>query len=245
MVGSDDDWGNVEWIGRPQDDPALHRALAEGRARFRAENPPFDCWIDGVTKIELFQRGTVRARVSRSRAEIAFLNDDGAVQSSIIYLRSENPYEVAEQHLGIAPVTEVRDESNEAEQPISSLPREREERDVAAFAARYGYREDEIFCYLRSAVGALRSGERGGAAPHDLSPLLAAITSAALYEYEAALAQVRDAAVALDKPEICLFMGPPALRDCRRAIVAIERHLAIQNRLSAVRWKPEGGKGGG
>lgn len=238
MAGNDDDWGDVEWIGRPQDDPALRRALAEGRARFRAENPPFNCWIDGVTTMELFLRGALRARVSRSRSEIAFLSSDGGVQASIIYLRSENPYEVAEQHLGIAPVTEVRDESDEAEQPLSSLPREREERDVAAFTARYGYREDEIFCYLRAAVGALRLGERGGAAPHDLAPLLAAITSAALDEYEAALAQVRAAVVALDTPTICLFMGPPALRDCRRAIVAIERHLAIQNRLSAVRWKP-------
>lgn len=243
MGETDDDAG--EWTGRPHDDPALLRLLNTERARFRAERPPFDCWIDCVSIIELYQRGVLRARVTRGRAEIAFLNSDGGPESSIIYLRSENPYDVAERHLGIAPVAEIRDESNEAEDPISSLPRDWEARDAEDFRRRYSDREDEIFHYLRQAVRILDLGEKVEPAEPDLAALLAAITSAARNGYEDALVQVRAALAALEGRAPGRSDDLNGRRECRRAILAIERHLAIQNRPAAGHWKPKGGKSGG
>lgn len=231
-----------EWKGRPQDDPAL---LNAERARFRAERPPFDCWIDLVSAIELYQRGVLRAKVTRDRAEIAFLNTAGGVESSIIYLRSENPYDVAEQHLGIAPVAEIRDESNEAEQPISSQPREWEARDAEEFRRRYSDREDEIFHYLRSAVRILSLGGKDNRDEPDVAALLSAIGSAALNAYENALVQVRTAVAALEGRAPGRFVHLGGRRECRRAILAIERHIAIQKRPAAGNWKPKGGKSGG
>lgn len=242
MVETDDDAG--EWTGRPHDDPALLRLLNTERARFRAERPPFDCWIDGVSTIELYQRGVLRARVMRGRAEISFLNDDGGAESSIIYLRSESAYDVAEQHLGIAPVAEIRDESNEAEEPISSLPRDWEARDAEDFRRRYSDREDEIFHYLRLAVRILNLGGKKETAELDLAALLAAITSAARNEYDDALVQVRSALAALEGRAPGRADDLNGRRECRRAILAIERHLGIQNRPAAGHWKPKG-KGGG
>lgn len=244
MPDFDEDHPDVEWWGRPQDDPKLHAALEKGRAAFRREHPPVDCWIDGVQTIELYQGGIVRARVERGRSQITYFDDKGDAVAAAIYLCSENPYDVAEAHLGIGRVGEIRDESNEAEEPISSYPREHEERHAAEFSSRYVDREDEIFLYLRSAVSALRMEAKGGGNMPDVKPLLDAITAAVMDEYDAALTHVRAAAEALETREMSMLLGRPALADCRRAILAIERHIAIQNRLPGWRRGTDRKSGG-
>lgn len=244
MPDDDEDVPDVAWWGRPQDDPKLHAMLEKARAEFCAAHPPVNCWIDRVQTIDLYQDGMIRAQVERGRSMITCFDEQGSGVSTVIYLCSENPYDVAEAHLGISRVTEIRDESNEAEEPISSWPRDSEDRQAASFRERYGDREDEIFLYLRSAVGALRmEGKSGGNMP-DVKPLLDAITAAVLDDYDAALMHARAAAGILEALEMSMFFGRPALADGRRAVVAIERHIAIQ-RGRPLRRSSTDGKGGG
>jgi len=244
MPDFDDDFPDAEWTGRPQDDPKLLAMLAAGRAEFRRKHPPVNCWIDSVETIELYLGGVMRAKVERGRSVIAYFDDQGHAVSTAIYLRSENPYDVVEAHLGIDRVEEIRDESNDAEEPISSYLREREEREAAAFSSRY-YREDEIFLYLRSAVGALKDeADVGGLHRLVVHPLLEAITAAVLDQYEVALTQVQGAADELERREPAMMFSRPALAGCRRAIVAVERHIAIQGQRP-VRRSETGGKSGG
>lgn len=233
-----DDRDDIAWTGRPQDEPKLVAALREGRRVYRLAHPPTDCWIDCVQTIELYQGGRLRARVDRNRALISYMDEAGEVVSTAIYLGSENPYDVAETHLGIDRVTEIHDESAEAEERLSSYPRDREEQDTQYFVRRYGDPEDEIFHYLRSAVSVMRFEMKSGHVHYDLSPLLSAITSAALSKFEAALAQVKTAIRSLEERETDLTFALRELSECRRAMVALERYIAIQNRPPAARWNP-------
>lgn len=155
MSGSADHKDEGTWWGRPQDDPALRSALDKRLSDFRRAHPPVNCWIDKVQTIELFLDGVRRVLVDRGRALIMFYGGDGEAVSSVVYLRSENPYDVAEAHLGIESVAEVRDESNEADEIVSVAPRGREEREAKDFRARHSPHA-ELFHYLRSAVRLLR-----------------------------------------------------------------------------------------
>lgn len=232
------------WTGRPQDDPALQTAIAKRIAEFRRDHPPVTCWIDKVGTIELYLDGTRRALVERRRALIMFYDGVGAPTSSRVYLRSENPYHVAEAHLGIGPISEVRDESADAEDILSAAPRVEEERDAFAFRSRYDG-DDEIFQYLRSAVKLLRLFEpdREGARSPCIELLLQAISAEVQDQHEQALSFVQQAAAALESRDGGAMTWEPALPACWRAIVAIERHIAAQIRRP-VRYTLEG-KGGG
>lgn len=238
-----DDADDAEWTGRPQDDPRLHAMAAKARAEFRQKHPPVNCWIDQVQTIELYLDGVRRAQVERDRAMITYFDDQGDQASTAIYLHSENPYDVVEDHLGTGRIVEVRDESLEALETFSSYPRECEERSVGEFS-RGRFRDDEIFEYLRRAAGALKHEATGDLHQLALTPILEAITASVLDQYESALIHVQAAASALEKRERSLLFGRPVLANCRRAIVGIERHIAIQNR-KPVRWKEPSGKSGG
>lgn len=48
--------------------------------------------------------------------------------------------------------------------------------------------------------------------------------------YDAALMHAQAEAGALEKHEMSMIVGRPALADCRRAVVAIKHHSAIQKR---------------
>jgi hypothetical protein len=141
MPDHDEDFPDAEWWGRPQDDPKLIAVQDKARAEFRRKHPPVNCWIDGVQTIELYLAGVRRAQVERDRSLITYFDDQGDAVLTAVYLCSENPYDVAEAYLGIERVQEIRDESNEAEEPISSIPRDHEERQAAEFRNRY-HRED-------------------------------------------------------------------------------------------------------
>ena len=167
--------GYRAWSGRPQDAPALLAAREEALAAFRADHPPIDCWIDSVAKVDLYLAGTRRATVDRGRAQITVFEREGNAAGITVYLRSENPYDVAEARLGISRVTEVRDESIDAMDIFSSLPRDREDAEAAAFRCAHDP-EDEIFRYMRSAAGTLaQDADRAGLREAVLDPLLDAI----------------------------------------------------------------------
>ncbi len=238
---TDDD--NMPWTGRPQDDPILHAALERRLADFRREHPPVNCWIDKVRTIELVLNGVRRALVDRDRALILFYDGQGAPASSVVYLRSENPYDVAEAHLGVERVAEVRDESIDADEILSDAPRAQEERETLSFKSRH-YRDVDIFHYLRSAVKLLQheSGGTGGSAPI-IEMLLQAIGAEVQDRHPQALAFVQNAAAALEGRDGALMFGEPALADCRRAIVALERLIALQSR-QPLRFTIDGKSGG-
>ncbi|MFG1320482.1 hypothetical protein [Xanthobacter autotrophicus] len=238
---ADDD--DIPWSGRPQDDPMLHAARAKRFAEFRREHPPVNCWIDKVQTIDLYLDGARRALVERDRALILFFDGKGEPVSSAVYLRSENPYDVAEAHLGVARVAEVRDESDEADEILSSVPRERQDREAENFRSRH-YRDVEIYVYLRSALTLLRheSAANGVGSPI-IESLLQAIGAEVQDQHEQALGFVQQAASALESRPADRMFGDPALADCRRAMVAIERHIAIQN-SRPIRRGPEGKSGG-
>lgn len=244
MPGSvDHERDEGDWWGRPQDDPALHAAREKRFAEFHRAHPPVNCWIDKVQTIELFVDGVRRALVDRGRALIVVYGSDGEPVSSVVYLRSESPYDVAEAHLGIARVAEVRDESDEADEILSAAPREREERAAEEFRSRH-FRDVEIFEYLRSAVSLLRhESEATGARSPIIESLLQAIGAEVQDQHEQALGIVQQAALALESRPADRMFGDPALADCRRAMVALERHIAIQN-SRPVRRGQEGKSGG-
>lgn len=240
---TDKDDKNQEWWGRPQDDPALHAAREKRFAEFRRTHPPVNCWIDRVQTIELFVDGVRRALVDRGRALIVVYDGDGEPTSSVVYLRSENPYDVAEALLGIVRVAEVRDESDEADEILSAAPREREERTAEEFRSRH-FRDAEIFQYLRSAVSLLRhESEATGVRSPIIESLLQAIGAEVQDQHEEALSLVQQAASALESRPADRMFGDPALADCRRAMVALERHIAIQN-SRPVRRSQQGKSGG-
>jgi hypothetical protein len=231
------------WTGRPQDDPALRAAVDKRIADFRREHPPVTCWIDKVQTIELYLDGVRRALITRSRALILFYDGAGAPTSSVVYLRSENPYDVAEAHLGIARISEVRDESAEAGDILSAAPRAQEDREALDFRSRH-YRDVEIFHYLRSAVKLLQhEQDLAGARSPIIELLLQAISAEVQDQHAQALTFVQQAAAALESRDGDLMFGELALADCWRAIVAIERHVAVQSRRP-LRHTP-GGKSGG
>lgn len=235
---------DMPWSGRPQDDPALHAGLQRRCAAFRLEHPPVNCWIDTVQTIELYLDGARRALVDRGRALIMFYESDGAPAASVVYLRSENPYDVAEAHLGIPRVAEVRDESLEAEEMISAAPREQEDREAEEFRSRY-YSDDEILRYLRSAISLLRHESVAATGAHSpiIEILLKAIGAGVLDQHAQALGLVQQAASALESRTADRFFGDPALVDCRRAIEAIERYIAVQAGRP-IRRGPVGKSGG-
>lgn len=228
MSGSADHKDEEAWWGRPQDDPSLRSALDKRLADFRRAHPPVSCWIDKVHTVELIVGGVRRALVERGRALIMFYGGDGEAVSSTVYLRSENPYDVAEALLDIERVAEVRDESDEADEILSAAPREREEREAKDFRARHSP-DAELFHYLRSAVRLLaKEGEVTGVRPIVINPLEQAIAAELEGHFEQALLLVRQAEADLVGRRGDRMFGDPALADCQRAMEAIERQIAAQ-----------------
>lgn len=233
----------MPWTGRPQDDPALRAALEKRFAEFRREQPPINCWIDKVGTADLYLNGVRRALVDRRRALVMFYDGQGAPASTVVYLRSESAYDVAESRLGMERVAEVRDESDEADEILSPVPREREERDAAEFRSRHAS-DVEAFHYLRSAVKLLRlQGSASGKSAPVVDLLLQAIGAEVQDQHEQAAKALREAIALLDSPGADPFFGEPALADCRRALEATERHIAVQAKRP-VRRSPEGKSGG-
>jgi hypothetical protein len=243
MSGSADHINQGAWWGRPQDDPALHDALNKRFADFRRAHPPVNCWIDKVGTAELYLGGVRRALVERRRALVMLYDEQGEPASSVVFLRSESAYDVAESHLGIARVAEVRDESDEADEILSAAPREREDRVAAEFSSRHAS-DVEAFHYLRSAVKLLRLE---GAATGKNSPvvdlLLQAIGAEVQDQHEQAVRSIKEAITLQDSPPTDAFFGDPALADCWRALEATERYIAVQSK-QPMRRGPEGKSGG-
>lgn len=243
MSGSVDHKDEGAWWGRPQDDPALHDALNKRFADFRRAHPPVNCWIDKVGKAELYLGGVRRALVDRRRALVILYDRQGEPTSSVVYLRSESAYDVAESQLGIERVAEVRDESDEADEILSAAPREREDRVVAEFQSRYAS-DVEAFHYLRSAVKVLRlEGSATGKSAPVVDLLLQAIGAEVQDQHEQAVRFIKDAIAVLESPPTDAFFGGPALADCRRALEATERNMAVQAGRP-MRRGPEGKSGG-
>lgn len=239
-AANDDD---MPWTGRPQDDPALRTALDKRFADFRRAHPPLNCWIDKVGTAELYVGGVRRALVERRRALVLLYDGEGEPTSSVVHLRSESAYDVAEAHLGIERVAEVRDESDEADEILSAAPREREDRVAAEFRSRHAS-DVEAFHYLRSAVKLLRleCAATGKSLPV-VDLLLQAIGAEVQDQHEQAVRSIKEAIALLDSPLTDPFFGDPALADCRRAVEATERHIALQSKRP-VRRGPEGKSGG-
>lgn len=239
-AANDDD---MPWTGRPQDDPALRTALDKRFADFRRAHPPANCWIDKVGTAELYLGGVRRALVDRRRALVMLYSGQGEPTSSVVYLRSESAYDVAEAHLGIERVAEVRDESDEADEILSTAPREREDRVAAEFRSRHAS-DEETFHYLRSAVKLLRlEGSATGKSSPVVDLLLQAIGAEVQDQNEQAVRFIKEAIALLDSPPSDPLFGDPALADCRRALEATERHIAVQSKRP-VRRGPEGKSGG-
>lgn len=239
-AANDDD---MPWAGRPQDDPALRAALDRRFADFRRAHPPVNCWIDKVGTAELYLGGVRRALVDRRRALVILYDRQGEPTSSVVYLRSESAYNVAESHLGIERVAEVRDESDEAYEILSAVPREREDRVAAEFRSRYAS-DEEAFHYLRSAIKLLRlEGAATGKSSPVVDLLLQAIGAEVQEQDEQAVRSIKEAIELLESPPTDAFFGDPALADCRRALEATERHMAVQSKRP-VRRGPEGKSGG-
>lgn len=151
MAGNTDDDSNTEWRGRPQDDPRYIAVAKAARQAYRVQHPPVNCWIDSVQEIDLYLDGRHRARVLTDKATAHLFNNNGNVTDSLVYLRSETPFDAVERHLGIGRVAEVRDDSNEGGGEISGRPRNMAERSARAF------RQDcpeagEAGHYLREAI---------------------------------------------------------------------------------------------
>lgn len=149
MAGISND--NNEWTGRPQDDPRYVAAADAARRAYRAKHPPVNCWIDSVQEIDLYLDGKHRARVLTDKATAHLFDDNGNVVGSLIYLRSETPFDAVEKHLGIGRVAEVRDDSNEGGGEISGRPRNMAERTARAFRQECPETR-EAGRYLRDAI---------------------------------------------------------------------------------------------
>ncbi|ABS65782.1 hypothetical protein Xaut_0525 [Xanthobacter versatilis] len=249
MGDTDDDFDDTEWCGRPQDDPHRLAMLEARRQSFRAEHPLVDCWVYRVQTIELFLGGVRRVLVETTRALMTYFNPGGAIETTAIYLRSENPFDLAEAHLGIDRILEIRDESNDAEQILSSYPREYEERSVDAFRRLNEDLDDEILRYLRSVVRLfLHLQGNGDSEPRDhvLIPVLAAVRETVQGEYEAALVNVDTTIAWLAPREMDFMFAKGVLQDSRRAGLALGRRVAAEHsstfarRLSALTGQGRG-----
>lgn len=243
MSGNKDSTDEDGWWGRPQDDPALRAALDKRRADFRRAHPPVTCWIDKVGTAELYLDGVRRALVDRGRALVMLYEGQGEPLSSAVYLRSESAYDVAEAHLGIARVAEVRDESDEADEILSAAPRVQEDQIAAEFRSRHAP-DVEAFHYLRSAVKLLQQESAvAGVGSPAIDKLLQAIEAEAQDRHAQALLFIGEAIAVLDSPATDRLFGDPALADCRRAVEAMERSDALQSGRQS-RRDPEGKSGG-
>lgn len=152
MTGSfDEDHPDAEWSGRPQDDPRYIAATKAARQAYRTAHPPVNCWIDSVQEIDLYLDAKHRARVLTDKA-IAYLFDEGGNTSgSLIYLRSETPFDAVEKHLDIDRVLEVRDDSNEGGGEVCPFTRELSEQSARAFRSECPI-GGEAERYLRDAI---------------------------------------------------------------------------------------------
>lgn len=239
---TDKDDTSQEWWGRPQDDPALHAAREKRFAEFRREHPPLNCWIDRVATAELYLGGVRRALVDRGRALVMLFDGQGEPVTSVVYLRSESAYDVAEAQLGIERVAEVRDESDEADEILSAVPREREGREAAEFRSQHAS-DVEAFHYMRSAEKLLRqeSAVTGESSPA-IDKLLQAIGAEVQDQPAQALLVMAEAIALLESPATDRLFGDPALADCRRAVEAIGRYLVRE--AGRPPRSPEGKSGG-
>lgn len=225
MAGIRDD--DNEWTGRPQDDPNYIAAAHAARQAYRAKHPPVNCWIDSVQEIDLFLDGRHRARVLTDKATAHLLDDNGNVTTSLIYLRSETPFDAVEKHLGIGRVTEVRDDSNEGGGAISARTRNMSERSARAFRKQCPATE-EAERYLREAIHTCEffGGPVIPAAREWLKLMEKALEEIAQGDRKAARGILLEALIGMKKDAILDWQV--AWVDCGRAAEALARDLVVE-----------------
>lgn len=224
MVRDTYDHGKAEVLGLSDDRSKLRASVDRNRRQYRIAHPPIDCWIDTVENVELYQAGILRAKIERVNARISFLSPEGNTIAAMLYLRSEDPFEIVETHLGIGRVDEIRDESDEAEDPISALPRDISEREAGEFANTHRG-VDEVFFYLHAALRILEIDHDDPDVMAARTEVLEAIAGLKRAALRMALTHVQRAIVVLESRSAALFAGA-ALIDCRRSLLALERHVA-------------------
>jgi hypothetical protein len=227
MAGIGNDNNDAEWTGRPQDDPRYIAAATAARQAYRAKHPPVNCWVDSVHQLDLYLDGRRRARVLTDKATVQLLDDDGNVTGSLIYLRSETPYEAVEKHLGIGRVEDVRDDSNDGGGEISPRPRKQSERSARAFRKDCPAAE-EADRYLRDALNtfAFFGGPvmPAGRAWH--RAIEAALDALAQGDRKTARTTILAAVAGMNKDTILDWQV--AWVDCARAAEALARDLLAE-----------------
>lgn len=226
MAGIGNDNDDAEWTGRPQDDPRYIAAAVAARQAYRAKHPPVNCWVDSVHELDLYLDGRHRARVLTDKATIHLLDDDGNVAGSLIYLRSETPFDAVEKHLGIDRVTEVRDDSNEGGGRISSPLRGAVERSAAAFRQDCTP-EQEAWRYIRDAVQVAELfGIEEAAAQAWRGKMDEVLNAISLNHREKALRILRAALAGMNRDAVLGWHA--AWVDCARAAEALARDLVAE-----------------
>lgn len=227
MPGTFDLDDDTEWSGRPQDDPRYIAAAKAARQAYRAKHPPVTCWIDSVQEIDLYLDGLHRARVLTDKALAYLFDDSGNVAGSLIYLRSETPFEAVEKHLGIGRVAEVRDDSNEGGGEISPRTRKLSDRHARAF------RKDcppagEAERYLRDAIHTFEffGGSTTPRGQEWRNTVEKALEALARNDRKGARSTILLALTGMNKD--LLLDWQMAWVDCARAAEALRRDLAAE-----------------
>lgn len=200
--------------------------------KFRPKHLPTDCWIDSVSYLDLYLAGTHRARVTRSDAQVTIFDQQGGTSSSFVYLLSDSAYDAVEKHLVIERVKEIRDASDEGGNRIGAFPRDQEAKEALDFRSRYQANE-EALKYVWDAARAFNSNvvkltESEKAARERL---LDALVALAKDDRAEALDQVRQAIDAKGSHGQGGWCWMIADKHCSRAMVAIERDIALQAQL--------------
>jgi hypothetical protein len=228
MTGTfEDDHDDAVWTGRPQDDPRYIAAAKATREAYRAEHPPVNCWIDSVQEIDLYLDGKHRARVLTDKAMAYLFDDNGNVADSLIYLRSETPFDAVEKHLGIDRVAEVRDDSNEGGGEISARTRSMAERAARAFRKECPV-AGEAERYLREAIHTFEffGGPVMPAAREWHRLIETALDALAQNDRKAARSTILMALTGMNRDLILDWQM--AWVDCARAAEALRRDLAAE-----------------
>lgn len=225
MPDFDEDHPDVEWWGRPQDDPRLHAAVKAANAANLIEHPPVNCWIDAVQTIDLYLDGRHRARVLTDKARADIFDESGTAVASITYLRSETPFDAVEKHLAIGRISEVRDHSLDGGGEVDMRGRsERYAREFHGFCSL----SEEAAYYLREAVGTYEffGGEVVPLAREWRGLIGGALDAIAANDREAAHGIVLTALSGMNRDAI--FDWQAAWVDCARAAEALRRDLASE-----------------
>lgn len=235
MPDFDDDFHDMEWWGRPQDDPRLHAAIKAANAADLIENPPVNCWIDAVQKIDLYLEGRHRARVFTDKAQADIFDDNGNTVGSIVYLRSETPFDAVETHLGIGRIAEVRDHSFDG--GVGYDPRDSSERIAREFRDRCEPQQ-EAWYYIREAMHSAEFFSRGSVPLPDAwkDMMEQALRAISLNECRQALGMVQTALDGMRRDTILDWQA--AWVDCARAAEALRRDLAAETARDLNRGAP-------